>query len=244
MHLTETNHRSLMISELPDTCVGEICLRIPAKFRRGVYRADERKSIESAIHNLKVIADLTRVKDWSTKTILDFGCGVKFTQALVQYNVGVGTYVGMDVHEGLINCLNERVNRPNFCFYPVPFQNDMYNPKGIRLQANSKLPGLFEYYDLITLQSVFTHFEPADFQALLHVLRPYAASESRMLFSCAVDNDMDGDFLDSVPGQRLMKAFYKESFIRSMLKEANWIPLSFHPPNKYMRYHFVCKPGS
>jgi SAM-dependent methyltransferase len=175
--------------------------------------------------------------------VLDFGCGVKFTQALIQYGIEVKAFVGMDVHSGLITCLSERVARPNFRFYTVPFQNAMYNKTGVPLTADSELPGEVKAYDLITLQSVFTHFAPADFLALLHVLRRYAANDARMLFTCFIDNEMESDFLDKIPDKPLLNAFYKERFIREMLAESGWRVLSLHPPGNWMMDHFVCAPA-
>jgi SAM-dependent methyltransferase len=232
----------LTLSDLPEFCEGKIRLHIPLEFRRGKLRGNERKSIQSAIANLKAIAALTERPDWSTLNVLDYGCGVKFTQALIQYEIDVQTYVGMDVFAEMIQCLNNRIDRPNFHFYHVPFKNEMYNPNGIQLTPDTELPGSIKAYDLFTLQSVFTHFNPTDFIALLQVLRRYAASDARMLFTCFIDNDMEHDFLDLIPGKPLLKAYYKEHYIRKMLEETSWKPLLLNPPGSQMQHHFVCKP--
>ena len=236
------NQTSFLIGELPNTLEGDIRLLVPLEYRRGSLRNNERKSIESGIRNLKGIAERTGRRDWSNQKILDFGCGVKFTQTLIQYNINVQAYVGMDVHKGIIQFLNNQVNLPNFYFYSVPFYNRMYNLNGIKLKVNSELPGDIKQFDLITLQSVFTHFAPEDFLALLHVLRRYAAKDARMLFTCFIDNDMEHDFFDSVPDRPLLMAYYKEHFIRKMLDESGWKPLSLHPPSFSMQHHFVCEP--
>jgi hypothetical protein len=148
----------------------------------------------------------------------------------------------MDVFKGLIQWLNARVNLPNFHFFHVPFKNEMYNPRGLKLTKDVELPGHITAYDIITLQSVFTHFAPADFLALLHVLRRYAANDARMLFTCFINNDMENDFLDSVPNFPLLKAYYKERYIREMLEDTGWKPLLLNPPGSAMQHHFVCKP--
>jgi len=231
------------IAELPDKLEGDIQLSIPLKYRRGSLRENEPKSIESAIRNLKGIASRTGRFDWSNQRVLDYGCGVKITQALIQYGVPVKNYVGMDVYEGLIHCLKDLVQKPNFEYYHVPFHNEMYNRKGIPLTAESNLPGNLSEYDLIILQSVFTHFAPDDFLALLKVLRRYAASDCRLLFTCFINNNMEQDFLDSVPERPLLKAYYKEGFIQSMLKESHWNPISLHEPSFAMQHHFVCQPA-
>ena len=235
--------RSLI--DLPDNCKGEIRLPIPKPFRRGRLRDHERMSIESAVRNLKGIATRTGRANWSTQRVLDFGCGVKISQALIQYDVDVRAYVGMDVHEGMIDCLKAAVNRPNFSYHRVPFQNANYNPLGVPMTEHSELPGGTDPYDLIVLQSVFTHFAPADFQAALHVLRRYTTADTLMLFTCFIDDEMATDFLDAVPDRPLLQAYYKETAIRKMLERSRWQTVSFHPKSKEyaMNPHFVCAPG-
>jgi len=230
------------ISELPNNLEGNIRLSVPLELRRGSLRENEIKSIKSAIANLKGIAERTGRSDWSNQKVLDFGCGVKISQTLVQYNINVGTYIGMDVHPGIIQFLKSHVNLPNFDFYRVPFRNEMYNPQGVELKLNSGLPGEIKDYDLIILQSVFTHFAPKDFWALLCVLRRYAAKDARMLFTCFIDNEMEQDFCDAVPDSPLLKAYYKEKFVLKMLKKSGWNALSFHSPSFSMNHHFVCEP--
>ena len=236
------NKPLLLLEDIPGYCEGEIRLHIPLEFRRGVLREDERKSIESASIGLKRIANLTGRTDWSNLNILDYGCGVKFSQALIQYNIDVQAYVGIDVYKKMIQCLNDRVSQPNFHYFNVPFKNEMYNKTGVELTAKVELPGNIKAYDLIILQSVFTHFNPTDFLALLHVLRRYAASGACMFFTCFIDNDMEHDFLDSVPEKPLLKAYYKEHYIREMLKESNWKVISLNPPSFQMMHQFVCEP--
>jgi 2-polyprenyl-3-methyl-5-hydroxy-6-metoxy-1,4-benzoquinol methylase len=236
------NFQQMTIQELPDQCNDEIRLKIPLKYRRGLLRKDERKSIESAIENLKQISKLIGREDWSDQNVLDFGCGVKFTQALVQYGVDVKNYVGMDVYTKLIKYLSKKVDHPNLHFYDVPFRNEKYNPKGVELTADAVLPGDINVYDIITLQSVFTHFNPADFLALLLVLRRYAVDDTRMFFTCFINNNMNRDFIDLIPGRPLHQAYYKEHSIRNMLAESGWQPLWLNPPSAKMMCQFVCKP--
>jgi hypothetical protein len=147
----------------------------------------------------------------------------------------------MDVHAQIIQYLKDNVSRPSFFYFQVPFKNERYNKKGIPMTKNSELPGTIKAYDLITLQSVFTHFNPPDFLALLHVLRRYAASDARLFFTCFIDNTMEHDFIDLVPDKPLLNAVYRESYIREMLEESNWKPISLEPPGFDMAHQFVCE---
>lgn len=236
------NTPSFSLNDLPDSCDEEIRLHIPVEFRRGLFKGNEKKSIESAVENLKAIAALTKRTDWSTLNILDYGCGVKFTQTIIQYEIDIQAYVGMDVFIEMIQYLNDKVDWPGLQFHPVPFKNEKYNPNGVKLTANAELPGTIKAYDLITLQSVFTHFNPPDFLALLQVLRRYAASDARLFFTCFIDNNMEHDFLDLIPDHPLLKAYYKEHYVRAMLEETGWKPLLLNPPSFKMQHQFVCEP--
>lgn len=241
MNPARTQYSSIL--GVPDELTDDLVLEVPLPLRRGSLREDQKASVESGIHNLKGVATRTGRSDWSNTWILDYGCGVKFTQTLVQFGIPVGAYVGMDVHKGIIGFLQNADLPEGFHFEDVPFHNEMYNRNGVPLTAESDLPGPFEAYDLITLQSVFTHFAPDDFQNMLHVLRRYAADDARMLFTCMIDNDLETDFFDSVPGRPLLKALYREDKVRDMVAAAGWAVESFHGASFSMQPHFVCRPA-
>ena len=81
-----------------------------------------------------------------------------------------------------------------------------------------------------------------DFQNLLFILRRYAKPDSKMLFTCFIDNEMLKDFEDRIPEKPLLRVFYRENFIRQMLELSDWQVISFHPPAHEMKFHFVCAP--
>jgi hypothetical protein len=231
-----------ILNILPDNLSEEIILSVPIELRRGSLQDDEKASVESALINIKGIAERTGVRDWSNIRILDFGCGVKFTQALVQYDINIKAYVGMDVHKGIIKFLQDHVQNPNFYFYDVPFQNDMYNQSGIKLTPVSILPGEILQYDLIILQSVFTHFAKDDFLNLLHVLRKYSSSNTRLFFTCFINDGIENDSFDSVPEKPLFKVLYKKAYVKKMLENSRWELINDYPPSLKMTYQFICKP--
>lgn len=230
------------ISEISNCCEEDIVLKVPLKFRRGVHRKNERKSIESAVENIKKIARLIEKDDWSEQTVLDFGCGVKFTQAIVQYGIDIHRYVGMDVSKGMIRYLTRKTNHSNLVFYHVPFHNDKYNQKGKQLTRDSVLPGEIQRYDIMILQSVFTHFNPSDIFSLLSVLKRYSWNKTTLFFTCIINNEMEQDFMDMVPGRPMQQAHYKEAFIRKILDDTGWNTVSFSMPSNQMRHQFVCRP--
>lgn len=231
------------IHRLPDEVTGPIRLSIPFEFRRGVLKGDERKSIASALAFFKETARRTGWDDWQRLTVLDYGCGVKFTQALLQYDVPVRRYVGMDNDAALIDHLKARVDSPSFSFFYVPFYNEMYPTGDVPMTADAQLPGEWDAYDLITLQSVFTHLQPADFAALAEILRRYVAPDGRMVFTCRIDDGLAGDFLDAVPGKPSFKVLYREHRVRQMLVDAGWQVLSLDRSSFSKLDFVVCRPA-
>jgi SAM-dependent methyltransferase len=222
---------------------GALVLEVPLKFRRGKLRQDELASVRSAQVILDYILQCTGFPSYESLEILDFGCGVKFSQALLQDSRPFGHYLGLDVYREMIEYLQNNVADPRLEYAVVPFQNDMYNREGQPMTADSRLPCGERKFDLITLQSVFTHQAPPDFQNLLHILRRYCKPAGRMFFTCFINNTMKDRFHDDIPGQPLMRATYQEDFIREMVVKAGWEVVYSAPQNteKHVADHLVCK---
>ena len=61
---------------------------------------------------------------------LDFGCGVRFAQAIVNRGIPVGRYVGVDVYREMIEFLTANVTDPRLEFVHLDAHNALYNPAG------------------------------------------------------------------------------------------------------------------
>lgn len=226
--------------------VTHIKFPVPERYRRGHLRADEGASVQTARINLEYIRECSGLPGYEGVSILDFGCGVKFTQGLIQDAIPFAHYTGMDVFKPMISWLQKHVKDPRFRYELVPFHNAMYNKLGEPMHPDSALPCGDRQFDLITLQSVFTHFAPEDFQTLLIILRRYCKPDGRMFFTCFTDNEQAEPFVDAVPGHPLLQAMYHESFVRDMIAKAGWSVQFFSPtrPDCWVADHFVCVPGA
>lgn len=114
--------------------------------------------VDHAVKKCQVAAD---------HKILDVGCGVgriavPFTKILNEN----GRYEGFDIFPGGINwCTREITSRyPNFRFTLADIYNKEYNPKGRAEASNYKFPYHEGLFDLVMLNSVFTHMLPNDIQ--------------------------------------------------------------------------------
>jgi hypothetical protein len=53
---------------------------------------------------------------YADKNLLDFGCGVRFSQAIINCDFPIGRYVGVDVYPAMIKFLQENVQDPRFAY--------------------------------------------------------------------------------------------------------------------------------
>ena len=166
-------------------------LRVPDDFHRGVNRA---ASVESAVWLLGHMCSHLGLDDLGDKEVLDVGCGVKFTQALIDRSLPVKRYVGIDVYKDLIDFLLEAVGDPRFDYSHIDVHNERYNPDGEVLSEHTQLPVGDQTFDIICLFSVFTHLEPHDYRSMLKVLRPYVKDDGRLFYTLYVDELTEGGY--------------------------------------------------
>ncbi|MBU1211492.1 MAG: class I SAM-dependent methyltransferase [Alphaproteobacteria bacterium] len=217
-------------------------LSVPKKFRRGALRDDEAASLRSAFEIMKLVDAARPVAGarW-----LDFGCGVKMAQALCERDSPQALYAGLDVYTAMIDHMRKALaGDARYMFATVPFQNDMYNPKGDAMTPQSVLPLSGEPFDILTMFSVITHLAPHDTAAILEILRRYAAADGRLVFSCFVDAEQIKPFFDEVPDKPLLRARYRKSTMEDMIRAANWkIVEDVRAVPGVIQHRYVCAPA-
>src|SRR6266568_4104782 len=108
---------------------------------------------------------------------------VRDPEALVDAAVWlIGHYVGVDVSREVVDFLRSNVSDPRFEFFHLDAQNDRYNPTGQPL-SDMTVPEIEgRRFDLICLFSVFTHLAPADYAAMLRLLRRFVKPGGRLFY--------------------------------------------------------------
>jgi SAM-dependent methyltransferase len=242
---------------------GKPVLQVPTEFQRSVKK-DEQFAIASARAMLRQLADELAGGDLGWVSLLDVGCGVKFTQVLVNDSLPIGRYVGVDVYRPMIEFLADNVDDPRFEYHHVDFHNERYNPGGTKMTASSTLPVDEGAFDLITLYSVFTHLDPEDYVAMLTMLRRYVKPDGHAVYSIFLDQLsqaghglMDNwvrkmgpksvgktvGYRDLSPeGSPLMQALYTEAHARSLIEGTGWKLDRILEPTTYVQYQFVVSP--
>jgi SAM-dependent methyltransferase len=167
-------------------------LKVPRNLRRGHRASDEQVSVEFAVELITHMSKHFGLADLGAAKLLDIGCGCKFTQAILDRNLPIGQYVGIDVYAEMIEFLQSNVDDPRFSFYHMNTHNEMYNQDGEPLTADIKLPIGEDKFDLICLFSVFTHLAPHDYVAMLKMLRAYVKPNGRLFYTVFVNEETSG----------------------------------------------------
>jgi SAM-dependent methyltransferase len=176
--------------------------------------------------------------------VLDFGCGVKLAQALLQEEYGLTKYVGLDVYREMIAYLQTHVSDPRFSFSPLNFQNDMYNKSGDPMTGSSRLPIEDDQFELVAMFSVITHMNPRDAEATLRILRGYVAPDGYLIFSAFVDPSQVESFVDLVPSRPLLRASYQRDFLERIIQQAGWHIQEYRRPiPQVLQHHYICRPA-
>jgi SAM-dependent methyltransferase len=170
----------------------KLALNIPTHLRRGHLKLREIESVESGVELISWMCGALGLEDLGSSSVLDMGCGCKFTQAILDRNLPVGRYVGADVYAEMIEFLQLNVDDPRFSFHHLNTHNEMYNPLGKPLSANTQLSVGEEKFDIICLFSVFTHLAPHDYVTMLKMLRQYIKPDGRLFFSLFIHEITEG----------------------------------------------------
>ena len=174
--------------------------------------------------------------------VLDVGCGVRFTQAIINRDIPIKSYTGIDVHRPLIEYLRREVDDPRFSFAHWDVENARYNPGGVKMTPESSLP-IQGRFDVIWLFSVFTHLDPSDANSLLAILRRYIRPAGALFFSAFLDNAID-TFEARIPERPLDHPCYSEKYMRELATKNGWNVSSVDGPEQFIQHHLVCRPSA
>lgn len=179
--------------------MSDLLLSVPKELRRGHSRRNESASVAEGVELIKLICRNFGLADFGHSNVLDMGCGSKLVQAILDRNLPLQHYTGVDIFPDLIEFLQRNVTDPRFSFRLLNTQNAMYNPGGEPLMASTNLDVAEQSFDVICLFSVFTHLAPHDYVAMLQMLRRYVKPGGRLIFSLFVNETTCGGmgFMDS-----------------------------------------------
>ena len=162
-------------------------LKVPRSLRRGGRLEESERSVRDTLKIIALVCRNLGIDNLAESRILDMGCGYRMAKSIIEQDILIKEYVGLDVFRDMIEFLREEVNDPRFNFHSLDIHNEMYNPQGKPLAELGALPISKESFDIIWLFSVFTHLAPHDYSEMLKLLRPYVRPEGRLVFSLFVN---------------------------------------------------------
>jgi SAM-dependent methyltransferase len=128
----------------------------------------------------------------SDERVLDVGSGIgRKTLPLVDYLKAGGTYDGLElVKNGVDWCVARYTSKyPNFRFHLIDVYNELYNPQGKYAASEYRFPFAAKQFDLVVLNSVFTHMIAAEVENYLSEIARVLAPGGRCLISFFLLNE-------------------------------------------------------
>ncbi|WP_300529998.1 methyltransferase [Maricaulis sp.] len=219
----------------------EVRFPLPALARRGAFAANEARSVESGLQILDLIE---HERSCTGARILDFGCGVKIVQALIQRDAPQAFYLGIDVAPQVIETLKHELHdNPKFEFQLANYRNEMYRPNGEPMSCENGFGPTQRDFDILTMFSVVTHLDPDDSYQALKGCRYHSAEDGRAIFTAFIDPELENDFVDVVPDRPLLIAAYRKEYLTEIINAAGWEIIAHRAPiHALTQDWFVCRP--
>ena len=179
---------------------------------------------------LRYMCSRLDIDDLSDCDILDIGCGVRFCEAIINLNIDVRSYTGIDVFPKVVDFLRKEIHDPRFEFFRVNAYNPMYCRSGEKgMSPYSYLRQDIGTFDIVCMFSVITHQRPEEASILFEFSRDRIRDTGKLFFSAFVHDDST-DFYEREPGSPGLMCSYSHSYLAQLLKECGWSVRSIVPP--------------
>ncbi len=201
-------------------------LFVPERFRRN--SAEVRAMgppAETGKWLIDYMCERLGVADLGELDVLDFGCGSRFTDAIINKRLPIKSYTGIELDQAMVEFLSANVADPRFAFHHWDARNPMYNPAGFPLSAASSLPTGERKFDLICMFSVITHQLPEDAEVLFRIFRRCIRPQGRMFFSATLE-EMEENYRELIPDQPTGRSAYSPDFLQQLVERSGWQVLS------------------
>ncbi len=165
-------------------------------------------------------------------SVLDVGCGVgRLTIGIISQLGNIQKYRGIDISKASIRWCQKHITskHPNFQFIHIDASNPRYNPKGVKIGVDFKLPFDDHEFDIIYLYSVFSHMTTDDIKVYLKEFKRIL-TRSGKIFLTAFIADGVPDMTINPPNYQLKNwsgplhcVRYNKDFFSALLAENDFV---------------------
>ena len=197
-------------------------LTVPLEFNRNSITVTSLMTPEqSGVWLLERMRRQIGFENYAGKKVLDFGCGVRFTQAIINTELPFGRYFGVDVFRPMIEFLQNNVGDNRFAYYCLDAYHPIYNPNGKPLSPDSTLSIDERDFDIVCMFSVITHQYPRDAKSVFSMLRRRISADGHLFFTCFLDESI-GSFEDRSPQLNGERCFYNPGYLADIVDSCGW----------------------
>jgi SAM-dependent methyltransferase len=190
-----------------------------------------------------LLQSLRRRLGWTSfegKRLLDFGCGVRFSRAIVNLSVDIGLYCGVDLNEPAIAWLKANVNDPRLRFEHLDMYNPLYNAAGLKADDHALERFGLSGFDAVCMFSVITHQTPEEAAQIFSMLYPCVAEGGKLYFTAFVAETVDGYVERDAAKPGLLSTYNPEPLLE-ILAKSGWVAVDAFPADKFQQTAFVCR---
>jgi len=161
--------------------------------------------------------------------VLDLGCGVRFADAIVNRDILLKSYVGIEVEKEIVDFLTENCPDKRLSFVHFDARHPIYNRGGASLLGDAELPINHKKFDVACLFSVITHQIPEDTRSLLSILRRHVRDDGRLFFSATLQAG-DFGYREMFPETPTANSVYTPELLTTIVEASGWRILSVEGP--------------
>lgn len=160
--------------------------------------------------------------DFSDKRFLDFGCGVRFARTIVNLEIKIKLYAGIDLNRAAINWLRASISDSHLRFYHYDIANIFYHPNGPTCK-DAIFPAVegFGEFDGAGMFSVITHQPPDNSQFIISLLHKAVSPNGQMYFTAFL-NESIVDYAEGLPDVPGAQSHYNPSYLCGIVESTGW----------------------
>jgi SAM-dependent methyltransferase len=206
-------------------------LVIPDRFNKNATQVRAMGTpAETGARLIQYMCERIGIADLGDSDVLDFGCGCRFADSIINRRIPIRTYTGIDVDREMIDFLVDNVEDARLRLIWWNANNPHYNSRGTSLNELTELPIGGLKFDIICMFSVITHQTPEDSKIIFRLLRRCIRPDGHLFFSADI-REMDSDYKELVPDAAAAHSAYSLALLQRLTERTGWRILSIEGKN-------------